>query len=163
MPDQLSQVPKPIARDRAFPWRCPRCLQKTVTPVKMPYRAKAAHDGQTYEVDIADLSIPKCSACGELVFDNGADEQIAAALRQRLQLLAPEQIREARERLGLTSQELAERLGVAEDIVRAWQEGTRIQPRSADNLMRVYFALPEVRAVLTGAGQDPALGLVVAE
>ena len=30
-----------------------------------------------------------------------------------------------------------------------------------DNLLRVYFAIPEVRNVLAGEAQDPGLGVVV--
>jgi hypothetical protein len=33
-----------------------------------------------------------------------------------------------------------------------------IPSRAIDNLLRVYFALPEVRAVLAGKEQDPLLG-----
>lgn len=99
MPDQLETM-RP-ATDRPFPWRCPKCLEKTVHPVVMPYRAKAAHDGRLYELDIPDLPIPKCCHCGELVFSNRVDEQISRALRSHLRLLAPEQIQEARSRLGL--------------------------------------------------------------
>src|SRR5437588_480523 len=161
MPEQLEQSPTRTAGDRPFPWRCPRCLQKTVAPVVLPYRARAVHDGQNYELDIVELHIPKCSACGELVFSSRVDEQITCALRQRLRLLTPEQIREARQQLGLSPQELAERLGVAEDMVQAWEEGTLLPSRTADNLLRVYFALPEVRAVLTGTDQDPTLGLTL--
>ena len=90
MPEQLEQTAKRTGGDRPFPWRCPRCMKKTVCPVVMPYRARTAHDGQTYELEIAALEIPRCSSCGELVFSNRVDEQITAALRRQLSLLAPE-------------------------------------------------------------------------
>ncbi len=40
-------------------------------------------------------------------------------------------------------------------------EGALIQPRAMDNLLRVYFAVPEARAVLRGPEQDPELGTTV--
>jgi hypothetical protein len=43
-------------------------------------------------------------------------------------------------------------------IAVRWEEGTVLQPRTMDNLLRVFFALPEVRSMLT-AEQDPRLGL----
>jgi DNA-binding transcriptional regulator YiaG len=161
MLEQLEQSDKPKPKDRPFPWRCPRCLDMTVYPVAMPYRAKANHDGRLYELDISDLRVPKCSACGELVFNNQADEQITQALRAHVRLLAPERIQEARHKLGLLPSELAERLGVTEEEVCQWESWLMLQSRAMDNLLRLYFALPDVRAVLTGVTQDPGLGLKV--
>ena len=73
-------------------------------------------------------------------------------------LLTPQQIREGREALGLQSKELAERLGVAKETLSRWETGMMIQSRAMDNLLRAYFAVPEVRAVLQGPNQDVALG-----
>jgi DNA-binding transcriptional regulator YiaG len=161
MPEQLQQSASRTAGDRPFPWRCPKCLQKTVYPVVMPYRAQASHDGRLYRLDLPDLRVPKCSNCGELVFGNDADDQITQALRAHLRLLTPEQIEESRRKLGLLRNELAERLGVTEEMVEGWESGLLVQSRAVDNLLRVYFALPGVRAVLTGANQDPGLGVQV--
>jgi putative zinc finger/helix-turn-helix YgiT family protein len=127
----------------------------------MAYRARATHDGQLYELDIQDFRIPRCSNCGELVFTNQTDVQITQALRAHLRLLTPEQIQQARDRLGLLPSELAEHLGVTEETIHRWESGLLVQSRAMDNLLRVYFALPGVRAVLTGANQDLGLGLVL--
>jgi len=133
----------------------------TVSTVAIAYRAKASHDGRFYELDIPDLRVPKCSVCGELVFNNHADEQISRALRSHLRLLAPGEIQEARHKLGLVPRDLAERLGVAEEDVCSWETGLFLQSRAVDNLLRFYFALPDVRAALTGMNQNPGLGLKV--
>ena len=159
MPDQMEQPKKRTTGDKSFPWRCPKCLQKAVHPVVIPYLAKAAHDGRLYELDIPDLQIPQCASCGELVFSNRVDERITQTLRSQLRLLTPEQIRDARCRLGLQQKELAERLGTTEETLGRWESGTLIQPRAMDNLLRVYFAVPQVRAMLTGANQDALLGV----
>lgn len=145
-------------RDRPFPWPCPNCLEDKVHPQTMPYAIDVKHDGQLYDLDIPELSIPKCSACGELVFSNSVDDRIIQALRERVGLLAPEQIRRGRETLGLKSKELAEKLGVAPETISRWESGGLIQSRAMDNFLRVYFAVPEARAVLRGAQQDPNLG-----
>jgi putative zinc finger/helix-turn-helix YgiT family protein len=160
MPDQLKSTQARKARgDRPFPWSCPRCLQVTVSPGLVAYRARATHDGQLFEWDIPDLRIPQCSSCGELVFSNSVDIQISRSLRARLRLLTPEQIEKTRRQLGLSQKELAERLGSTEETLIRWEEGTMIQSRSMDNFLRVFFALPAVRSVLTGTNQDPGLGL----
>jgi putative zinc finger/helix-turn-helix YgiT family protein len=131
-----------------------------VSPAAIPYRAKATYDGRLYEFDVPDLSIPKCEACGELVFSNRVDDLITQAFRAHLRLLSDEQIRIARKRLGLSQKELAERLGMAEATISRWETGALLQSRAMDNLLRVFFACPEVRHVLCGAGQDPALGII---
>jgi putative zinc finger/helix-turn-helix YgiT family protein len=145
-------------RDRPFPWVCANCLKDEVYPVTMPYTTEVKHDGRMYKLTIPALTIPKCRACGELVFSLRVDDQIVAALRAEARLLTPEQIRQGREALGLQSKELAERLGVAKETLSRWETGMMIQSRAMDNLLRAYFAVPEVRAVLRGAEQDPALG-----
>src|SRR5262249_5932204 len=55
----------------------------------------------------------------------------------------------------------AERLGVAPETISRWVNGALIQSRAMDNLLRLFFALPEVRDVLRGASQDPQLGAEV--
>jgi putative zinc finger/helix-turn-helix YgiT family protein len=156
-----SQKGRAADRDKPFPWRCLQCLKRDVFPATIPYTAEVNHDGRLYQVELAALVIPRCRACGELVFSGQVDEQITAALRAQLRLLTPAQIREGRTTLGLMQRELAERLGVAEATISRWETGTLIQSRAMDNLLRAYFALPELRAALRGPEQDPQFGTVV--
>jgi putative zinc finger/helix-turn-helix YgiT family protein len=135
-----------------------RCLKEEVYPETIPYTAEVKHDGRLHRVEVPALTIPKCRACGALTFTNSADDQVLQALRALLRLLTPQQIRAGRKKLGLKAKELAERLGVAAGTVSRWEKEHLIQSRAMDNYLRVYFALPEVRAVLQGAGQDPNLG-----
>lgn len=146
-------------KTKPFPWRCPKCLQKKMNPALASYETEIKHDGRLHAIHIPNLRVPKCENCGEFVLDNEADEQITAALRKKLGLLSPEHIRSAREALGLTQKELARRLGIAPETISRWETGMLIQSRAMDNLMRLYFAFPKVRAVLTGDNQDPNLGL----
>jgi putative zinc finger/helix-turn-helix YgiT family protein len=132
-------------RDRPFPWPCGNCLQDEVYPETVPYTIDVKHDGCVYHLEIPNLRIPKCRACGELTFSNSVDDQIAQALRALVGLLTPEQIRSGREALGLRSKELAEKLGTAAETISRWERGGSIQSRAMDNLLRVYFAVPEVR------------------
>lgn len=72
-----------------------------------------------------------------------------------MRLLTPEQIETAIQQLGLRQKELAARLGVAEETISRWINGSMLQTRAMDNLLRAYFALPQLRAALTGPSQDP--------
>ena len=46
-------------------------------------------------------------------------------------------------------------------MISRWEAGSRIQSGAMDNYLRVFFAIPAVRDVLVGEGQDPALGTKV--
>ena len=78
-----------------------------------------------------------------------------------MRLLAPEQIREGRDALALSEEQLGERLGVAQETIARWETGGVIQPRAMDNLLRVYFAFPEVRKALRGPDQATELGVTI--
>jgi DNA-binding transcriptional regulator YiaG len=134
------------------------CLKEEVYPATIPYTAEVKHDGRLYRIEIPELTIPKCRACGDLTFSNSADDQVMHALRVHLRLLTPQQIKAGRVGLGLKKKQLAERLGVAPATISRWEGGLLIQSRAMDNYLRVFFAVPEARAVLRGTGQNPNLG-----
>jgi putative zinc finger/helix-turn-helix YgiT family protein len=122
------------------------------------HTARVKHDGRIHELQIPDLNVGQCTSCGEVVFDDRSDAQITDALRTHLHLLSPQAIRDAVSALGITQKELALRLGVAEATVSRWCTGTLVQSRAMDNLLRSYFAVPQLRAVLVGPAQDPDFG-----
>jgi DNA-binding transcriptional regulator YiaG len=97
------------------------------------------------------------------LFDNWADDQINRAFREQLHLLSPEQIRNNRTALRLSREDLAARLGIEEEVLKGWEEGQRIQSRLADNLLRLYFALPPVRLALDGVEAHSDLGAAVVD
>jgi hypothetical protein len=80
MPEHVLSVEKQPA-EKPFPWRCPKCRQPTVTRVTMPYSCKRTLGNHVVTVEVPNLAVPRCSNCGELVFDYAADEQIRAAFR----------------------------------------------------------------------------------
>jgi putative zinc finger/helix-turn-helix YgiT family protein len=138
------------------------CLKEEVYPETMPYAIDVKHDNRMYHLEIPAIAIPKCRACGELVFTHTEDDKILEALRAHAHLLTPQQIKAGRTALGLKKKGLAERLGVAAETISRWETGAKIQSRAMDNLLRIYFAVPEVRTVLRGAEQDPNLGTTAA-
>ena len=144
---------------KPFPWRCPHCGRKEIRPRATRYTLEVKHDGRLHEVTVEDFEIPTCDACGEKVFSNREDERISQALRAKLGLLTPNQIRDKLRELGLSQKQAAARLGIAEATLSRWMTGSIIQSRAMDNLLRVYFAFPEVRRALSGVDQDAQLGL----
>ena len=130
---------------------------------ELDYDAEVRHDGRLHSFTVAHLNIPVCDVCCERVFTEGVDKQISDALRIHLKLLAPAQIRDALNRIGVTQKEVAERLGIAEATISRWLNETQIQSRSLDRLLRAFFAFPKVRDALALDGIDPTLGTVDAE
>lgn len=147
--------------DRPFPWRCGNCGQEQVDRVNTPYTTTINYDGRAYEVVVPDLELPTCANCGEVVFDNQTGHQINRALRQQLGLLQPDQIRDGRTQLGLNQRDFAARIGVAEESVSRWETGAQVQSRVVDRQIRLFFALPDVRATLCKIDEGEAIGETV--
>lgn len=155
--------PKPKERKalaaRPFPWRCRHCGKQDVVTSKTSYAAEVRHDDRLFSFTIPELRLPICQACGEKVFTEEAGLQIGAALRSHLNLLTPEQIRTVIDRVGMSQNEVAERLGIPEETVSRWLNEMQIQSRAMDNLLRTFFAFPTVRIALCGPSQDSQLGI----
>src|ERR1700722_12710593 len=144
-----SMEPKrPFRPELPFPWRCGSCGKDEVRMGVVSYDAEVKYDGRLYTINVPNLEIPICQACGAKVYTEKVDGQINAALRFQLHLLTPEEIRTALDRLEMTQKEVAERLGIAEATLSRWLNETQIQSRAMDNLMRVFFAFPNVRSAL---------------
>ena len=123
------------------------------------YEAAVRHDGRLYTFTIPNLELPVCQACGERVFTEKVDARVNDALRGHLNLLMPAQIREGSKRVGMSQKDVARRLGIAEETLSRWLNEAQIQSRAMDNLLRAFFAFPQLRAALCGETQDPELGL----
>jgi hypothetical protein len=77
MPDLTQMLPRP------FPWYCPNCRQKEVWRTTIPYQCQRLYQGKSITVIVANLAIPKCKACAELVFDYEAEEQVNQSYRSQ--------------------------------------------------------------------------------
>ena len=147
--------------DRPFPWRCGSCGEKEVYRTATSYKTSIKYDAREYEVDIPNLDLCKCANCGEVIFDNDAGHQINLALRQRLGLLQPDQIRSGRTQLGLNQNDFAAQLGVAEELLYRWETGVLVQSRVVDRQIRLFFELPSVRKALNQLDRGEPIGEIV--
>lgn len=132
-------------------------------PAKTVHHASVKHDGKVYGFSIPALEVDLCQDCSYQLFTGSTDEQISAELRSHLGLLQPREILAGLQSLGLSQKAFAERLGVAAETVSRWVNGFLIQSRAMDNLMRVFFAYPQVREALASGGPSPLLGLAPAD
>ena len=157
--NQAEKMKRSANEDRPFPWRCRQCGKQDVVMATVQYEPEVRHDGRLHTFSIPDLQLPVCQACGERVFTNGVDDQVDEALLAHLNLLTPAQIRGGIRRVGMTQKEIATRTGIAEETLSRWLNKVQIQSRSMDNLLRVFFAFPQLRTALSGEMQGRELGL----
>ncbi len=159
MSDQFSTEPKgPACAEKPFPGRCRHCGEDQIYLTTIRYIAEVRHDDQLHSFTVPTLEAPVCRACKKMVVTEKVDDQINAALRTYLHLLTPEEMRAALARVGISQKNAADRLGIAEATLSRWLTETQIQSRALDNLLRAFFAFPEVRTALSGKSQDPQLG-----
>jgi hypothetical protein len=88
MPEPLTQSELASSPTRPFPWFCPNCRRKEVRRATIPYQSQRDYNGQPVTVVVANLTVPKCDKCGELVFDYEADEQINRAFELQTRALS---------------------------------------------------------------------------
>ena len=133
---------------RTYPKRCGKCGHKRMEVATVPYATTIEHDGRSYRVEISALTVPRCANCQHISIDDAADQQISAAFRGEARLLTTEDIRQGREKLGLTQKQLANLLGVGEATVPRWETGAQIQQRAMDRFLRLCFASSEAVELL---------------
>jgi putative zinc finger/helix-turn-helix YgiT family protein len=106
-----------------------------------------AHATETVTIRVSGMSAVvertffRCAKCGDeqrTVEQREVAEQAAViAMRSAHGLLAPKQIRQLRDSLGLTPQQLGEILyGTPKGIVEGWERGRYLQNREADAMLR---------------------------
>ena len=134
---------------KPFPWKCMHCRERTVSPATLPsYEREVEHDGRKYTVTLSNFPVLQCSNCGELVLDDEANQRISDALRAKVGLLFPAEIRQKREALNLTQKQVAGHLQISESTLSRWETGAQLQQRCMDNFLRAFFDLQALRNYL---------------
>ena len=67
---------EPQQTEKPFPCAAPNATRLTVNPVTMPYRRQRKYHRRVVSVEVPNFAVPRCSNCGEVVFDYAAYEQI---------------------------------------------------------------------------------------
>ena len=128
--------------DKPYPWTCGNCAQKKIVPIVQDYNTKFKHDGKIHELVVKGLPVPTCENCGTQQFSIEQSEKVTAALREKVGLLFPEQIKQRRTALNLSQEQLGECIGAAKESISRWETGALIQSVSTDKLLRMFFKHP---------------------
>jgi HTH-type transcriptional regulator/antitoxin MqsA len=133
-----------------YPKTCAECggaVSISGVPVSVEVR------GQT--IAVPDLEHGLCQKCGEVYLDlQGIRYLQQEAIRRSKQakgLLTPDEIRDLRRSLGLSQAAFEHLLGTGPKTVVRWERGTVFQSATADRLMRLLRARPELVHILQSA------------
>ena len=132
-------------KSKPFPWKCPSCRARAIYRRTVAHALDVNHDGKVHHIAIKKLNTPFCTKCHYVFPDSQAHQQITLEFLRQAKLLTPQEIRRNRAALKLTQKRLAAILGIAEATMSRWETGGQIQQRSLDNLLRIFFACPDVR------------------
>jgi putative zinc finger/helix-turn-helix YgiT family protein len=125
------------------------CRERAVSPTTVPsYPVEMEHDGRKYSFSVPNLDVLQCQNCREIILDDSANDRIFDALRVSAGLLTPAEIRQNRDALGYTQQQLADYLRISMFTLSRWETGAQIQQRAMDALLRVFFQSNEARRIL---------------
>lgn len=144
-----------------YPYNCPECGSKSVSPSLERLTSSIKYDGSVYEVVAEDCPVSKCGNCNEIFYTNGTHHSIDVAARNSLGILCGAQILANRKLLGLKQSELAQHLRVSVESISRWENSRVMQSRSSDLLMRLFFELPIVRHYSEKCTTDLQVGKVV--
>jgi putative zinc finger/helix-turn-helix YgiT family protein len=103
----------------------------------------------------------QCDNCGETEYTHdqslGASRARAGVLRNHSGFLAPNEIREIRERYGLTQRQLEQIMGTGIKTAVRWENGTVCQSRAADLLLRLLAADARNLHLVASFSPDPVV------
>ncbi len=131
-----------------YPKKCAACGGPVAESVgTLPFSVR----GETLEVP--GVNHGACGECGEVYLSLDAAERLQAeAVRMSKAargLLSPSEIREIRRSFAMSQAAFEGLLGVGPKTVIRWEKGTVFQGATADRLMRLLRAQPELARVLT--------------
>ncbi|MDB6033063.1 MAG: hypothetical protein JWM16_3401 [Verrucomicrobiales bacterium] len=88
--------------------------------------------------------VEHCNQCGEILFPGETTRFIQARVAEEIEQLAPHQLEEIRERLGVERQdEMSEILGLGAKTYHKWENGSQFPTRSMCHYIRVLAEFPD--------------------
>lgn len=142
--------------------KCPLCGNDTLEEKHGEYRFAPPPGIPGGTIVIPNATWQACQQCGEEILPYALNKAIDVEATKRQGLLTPEEIRQIRERTGLSAVEIAHLLGVGEKTYTRWENGRSIQNKSNDTLIRLLDKKAETFA-LVEAERDPHRAMLVAQ
>jgi putative zinc finger/helix-turn-helix YgiT family protein len=125
-----------MGNERENSIKCPICDRGTLRPRQGEFVTEVRSGTARKELRIGNISWEECDACGEKIFDDDAMKKICDARYEAVGLLTPSELKEIRKKLGYTQEQMAAFLGIGNKTYCRWENGTSIQTKSMDTLIR---------------------------
>jgi putative zinc finger/helix-turn-helix YgiT family protein len=130
--------------------RCPCCGADSIEEVLRTDTVEVPSDGEPALVEVSNVPIERCRSCGEEFSGPRAAQVKHNAICRTLGLLTPEEIRQLRERMGLTQSQLSQLSGIGEATISRWERGRLLQNRAMDRYLRLLASDVRCPAFLRG-------------
>lgn len=127
---------------------CPFCGQNTLEEKHGEYRFEPPATIPGGMLVIANATWHVCATCGEEILPHELSKAIDGERYRRLGLLTPAEIKQVRERTGLSAVDMAQLLGVGDKTYTRWENGRSLQNKSNDTLIRLIDKNAELFARL---------------
>jgi len=142
------------------PTTCPLCGESSLEEKHGAYQFEPPSNVPGGTIVIEGATWQACGNCGEEILPHELSKAIEAERCQRLGLLSAAEIREVRERTGLSAVDMAQLLGVGDKTYTRWETGRSIQNKSNDTLIRLIDQHAHLFA-LVDAERDPNRGVTI--
>jgi putative zinc finger/helix-turn-helix YgiT family protein len=135
--------------------RCPSCGRQPLERQHIRDEFDYGPDDERVHVVAEGVPVLTCPACGEVFYGPEAEQAHRRAICAAFGLLAPEQIRGVRERLGRSQEEFSRLSGIGVATLSRWEQGRSMPTRALDRYLRVLAALPDAISVLEQLRRSP--------
>lgn len=126
--------------------KCALCGNGTLEEKHGEYRLAPPPNIPGGTIVIRDATWQVCQQCGEEILPYALNKAIDLEATKRQGLLTPEEIRQVRQRTGLSAVDMAYLLGVGDKTYTRWETGKSIQNKGNDTLIRLLDANSEAFA-----------------
>ena len=123
---------------------CPFCGSDALTETTGVFEMPVPENIPGGPIRIENATWEACGTCGEVMVPDPLGQAIAKVRYRRLGLLSPEEIRQIRQRTGLTAVEMAQILGAGDKSYTRWENGRSLQSKATDTLLRLVDQCPEL-------------------
>jgi putative zinc finger/helix-turn-helix YgiT family protein len=115
---------------------CPSCGARALERELVRDRFEYGGEGDPVWVEADNVPVEVCRACGQQFSGPEAARIRHDAICRALGLLTPAEIRELRERFGMTQEQFADWTGIGVATISRWERGRWVQTRAHDRFLR---------------------------
>lgn len=126
---------------------CPVCESKSIETFVHSNAFKYGSGGSAVTLRVDNLPVRRCTACDLEFIDHEGEQLQHEAVCRHLGVLTPSEVREARQRYGMTRTAFAEATGLGEATLGRWETGALVQNRANDFYLRLV-RMPSVMRIL---------------